>query len=156
LLFGCVSVAQYTRPLLEPPPIPPAPVRLNQLHEFRAHQLVPILAMRPFLPNVPLSDYDKILDGAIGATEVVLGETWYADEGGELERAVFAAYPAEFDIQDIRTAPMPFDSNSSTWKLYDIAAVEDYVRAVCSKKGLAFFMRSAPALDWLRDRHRRA
>jgi len=43
LLIGCVSVAQLTHPHLEPPPVPPPVLRLQQLRRFHELRLASVL-----------------------------------------------------------------------------------------------------------------
>ncbi|MBV9068501.1 MAG: radical SAM protein [Acidobacteria bacterium] len=148
LLIGCVSVAQLTHPHLEPPPVPDALLRLRQLHAFHAAGLASILAMRPFLPIVANSEYFDIVDKAVGGADIVLGEVWYADQAGVLERGVFRGdTPPGIEFSQ---HTMDFDANDALWKVYEptdvIAAVAEY----CGRQGLPFFMRSRPAIDWLR------
>lgn len=61
LLFGCTSVAQLNFPHLEPHPIEPPLRRIEQLKIFKSLGIVSVLAMRPFLPIVPISEYLEIL-----------------------------------------------------------------------------------------------
>jgi hypothetical protein len=150
LLFGCTSVAQLTVPHLEPKPISPPERRIQQLFEFKARGLVSVLAMRPFLPNVPISDYLKILDLARDGIDVALGAAWYADMHGILERGVFQG-EAPIDVE-YEVSHMPFDSNTSTWKLFEALEAETAVRRQAIELGIPFFMRSRPAIEWARAR----
>src|ERR1017187_4736212 len=70
-LFGCVSIAQFTIPHLEPHPVPAPLMRRRQLSAFHERGLVAVLALRPFLPNVPLGDYATILDLSSGSVDMV-------------------------------------------------------------------------------------
>jgi hypothetical protein len=149
-LFGCVSIAQLTVSYLEPRPVPAPAIRARQLAEFRRRGLVSVLALRPFLPVVPLSDYAKILDLCDGSADIVLGEDWYADVDGKLEAGVFRGKPPFGEtVRDT----MPFDSNTAQWKVYKLEAHENFVREECGRRGLPFHMRSGPALtSWRAER----
>lgn len=148
LLIGCVSVAQLTHPHVEPAPVPPAARRLAQLHSFRQLGLKVVLAMRPFLPIVDTTEYFEIVDQALGGAHVVLGEAWYADQHGVLEKGVFRG-PTPGSVEFTRH-PMDFDDNLDTWKVYEPGPVIAAVANHCKTRGLPFFMRSPPAIDWLR------
>lgn len=152
-IFGCCSVAQYTQPQLEPRPIAPPSARIAQLRRFRDLDIVALLAIRPFLPNVPLSDYRSILDEAEGGIDVVLGEHWYTDSRGVLEEKVAAA-AGPFTREDAHPSlgEMPFDSNEAIWRIYEMPQSEQYLTDECERRGVPFFMRSRPAIEWWRER----
>lgn len=147
-LFGCMSIAQKTVPRLEPSPIASPAARIVQLHRFRDLGLMTILAVRPFLPIVPMSDYNWILRESLKCVHAVLGEVWYADSEGVLESKVLGA-GRRLDIY--RMANMPFDSNEAVWKVYDAENVQAFFRDWCARAGLPFFMRSRPAIEWIRQ-----
>lgn len=150
LLFGCVSVAQLTFPNLEPPPIPSPSARLEQLRRFHEAGLIAVLAVRPFLPMVPVEEYVQIVDLARGFADVVLGEGWYADKDGVLERKVFrGAVPQNIPFV---LHPMDFDDNGAVWKVFEANDARTVVSAHCQSVGIPFFMRSRPAVEWARTR----
>jgi len=146
-LFGCVSICQWTVPRLEPMPIAEPSVRAGQLVELSRRGLVAVLALRPFLPVVPLNDYSAILDACGTFVDLVLGEDWYADQGGRLEQAVLGA-PS---VGPYIIERMPFDTNVSEWRVYKLEEHESHVREQCAARGLPFFMRSGPALNHWRE-----
>jgi hypothetical protein len=149
-LFGCVSICQWSVPKLEPSPIAHPRVRAAQGAEFQEHGLVSVLAIRPFLPNVPLNDYTRIINACGGAVDLVLGEDWYADVEGKLERSVLGTeHGPDFFI----VGGMPFDSNESPWRVYKLESHENHVRSECERLGLPFFMRSGAALAHWRDKN---
>ncbi|HEY3412815.1 MAG TPA: radical SAM protein [Armatimonadota bacterium] len=150
LLFGCVSVAQWTVPHVEPRPIPLPQLRLDQLRHFRDIGLVSVLAMRPFLPNVPRSDYSAILDNSHAFVDVVLGEVWYVDEDlNILRRTLGESGDSEFELA---SHSMDFDGNDKKWLVYHARDTESLVASACRRFRLPFFMRSAPAINWARSR----
>jgi hypothetical protein len=150
-MIACVSVAQLSVPRLEPRPMAPPLERLEQLKRFRSLGAATVLAMRPFLPVVPVSDYTSLVNFAKGAADIILGEAWYVDEGGILERAVLGA-PAPAGL--MQPSDMDFNDNSIRWKTYEPPEVIEAVTAECERLGIPFFMRSRPALDWLRGNQR--
>lgn len=147
-LFGCVSVAQLSYPHLEPRPIAEPRLRLAQLQRFKEMGLVSVLAMRPFLPVVPLVEYLKIVDLAQPFIDLILGEVWYADRAGILERGVFKGpTPEGIEFVDHK---MDFDVNEATWKVYEATEVQSAVEQHCKLRGVPFFMRSRPAIEFIR------
>lgn len=148
-LFGCVSVAQLRTPHLEPKPITSPKTRIEQLRHFAEDGLVSVLAMRPFLPIVPVAEYLEIIDLCRAFVDVVLGEAWFADETGILERGVFRG-PTPTNITFVRKK-MDFDTNDDDWKVFEATEIEAKVRERCQQYGIPFFMRSRPAIEWIRS-----
>ena len=148
-ILGCVSIAQYSIPHLEPYPIPSPDSRIEQLRRFKNIGATAILAIRPFLPNVPISDYETILDKSADAADIVLGEYWYADPLGVLEEKVFQGEIP--DNLSYKITEMPFDSNDAKWKLIESPQTEEFIKNKCNSLNLPFFMRSRPAIDYIRQ-----
>lgn len=148
LLFGCVSVAQLSFPDLEPPPIASPAARLEQLKRFHDCGLVAVLAVRPFLPMVPVGEYVGIVDLAKDFADIVLGEMWYADKEGVLEHNVYQGdVPSNIPFAEHQ---MDFDDNSAIWKVFEATDAQVAVSARCQSRGIPFFMRSRPAIEWAR------
>lgn len=61
LSIACVSICQMNSNYLEPFPIDPPLTRIELLGDLKKNGWIPILAMRPILPQVQSSDYDIIL-----------------------------------------------------------------------------------------------
>jgi len=151
MLIGCVSVAQLSVPHLEPHPIPEARERLAQLERLRDAGLQTVLAVRPFLPNVPLDDYREIVRiGAAGAS-AVLGGVWYHDQAGVMQRAAMPERGAEDGEPESALRRMDFDANDVEWRVFEGEEAERAVREACRARGLPMFMRSRPAVELLRD-----
>lgn len=147
-LIGCVSICQLHHPHLEPPPIAAPLQRIQQLSSFKEVGIVSVLAMRPFLPVVPVEEYIRLVDLCVPFVDVILGEVWYADQQGILERGVFQGEtPA--DIRFVEHE-MDFDINQERWKVFEAEEVEKAVSAYCTLRSIPFFMRSQPAIDWIR------
>jgi DNA repair photolyase len=147
LCFGCVSVAQLHHPHLEPKPIPSPADRIAQLGRFRDIGLVAVLAMRPFLPVVPVEEYLEIIKVSQNNTDIILGEVWYADQAGKLEAGVFRGTLADYPFT---MKKMDFDENNQVWKVFEGREIETSVSQFCAELGLPFFMRSRPAIEWAR------
>jgi hypothetical protein len=148
-MFGCVSISQRSLSYLEPPPIPKVEARIRQLQQFKQIGAVSVLALRPFLPNVPIEDYERILGLAQGKIDVVLGGDWYVDREGVLESRVLQGSPSiEGAVRSLE--PMPFDGNDETWRVYKMPQIEEFVRERAKDMGVPFFMRSRPAIEYIR------
>src|ERR1700733_8971399 len=82
ILFGCVSISRLrSAPHLEPKPVPSPERRLEVLRGLHERGIVSVLAMRPFLPVIPASEYVELAELATPFVDVILGEVWYADKG---------------------------------------------------------------------------
>ncbi|OGU05836.1 MAG: hypothetical protein A2075_12630 [Geobacteraceae bacterium GWC2_58_44] len=145
--FACVSITQFTHEYLEPKPIPSVVDRISQLAEFKKAGMITVLAMRPFLPIVPVSDYIEILDRCKEYVDIVLGKAWYADDAGKMDSAIMGANIREYAFNLER---MDFDTNKAMWKVFAPQDVEAKVEDMCDQIGIPFFMRSRPAIDWAR------
>ena len=149
LFIGCVSISQLHHPQLEPKPIPTPESRIQQLFRLKQINLVSVLALRPFLPIIPVSEYLEIIESTKNAVHLVLGSDWYADREGILEKNTFNNYEITKKTR-IVYEQMDCDINEAIWKIYKSDDVEKAVANACKSYGLPFFMRSLPAIDWLR------
>jgi len=148
MLIGCVSITQLNHPHLEPKPIPSPQSRIEQLRKFKEIDLKSILAMRPFLPIIPLEDYKQIIDYTKDHVDLILGSHWFADPKGKLEEDVFQGHmPTDSSFVYEK---MDFDINDAFWKVYKSESLEQGVREYCDLLKIPFFMRSKPAIDFLR------
>lgn len=147
-VYGCVSVAQKSVPILEPAPISPPIDRIMQLQRFKDLGLITILAIRPFIPIVPLSDYKWILEESYKSVHAVLGENWYFDQEGFLETKVLG--PSK-KVEDYTLTKMPFDCNEAIWKVYNGIHIQKFIEDWCQLANLPFYMRSKPAIEWIRS-----
>ena len=148
-VFGCISIPQWTRPDFEPPPIPTPQQRINQLAKFNSIGIKSVLALRPFLPTIPKSDYISILGAAYKSVCLVLGERWFFDKHGIMESKLLKN--ANIPLSDYETnVSMRFDDNNEMWNLYKAPGIEELCAELCKNYGLPFSMSSKPALDKLR------
>ena len=150
MLVACQSLVQLSVPHLEPPPIPCPDSRIAQLSQLRAAGLATVLTLRPFLPNVPFDDLRQIIERAAPDVEVVLGGVWYYDQAGVMAEAALGAESRSLRPDAIRR--MDFDDNEAEWCVFEGRRPAKVVRETCSEHGLPFFMRSGPAVSWLRSR----
>lgn len=150
MLIGCVSITQLNHPHLEPKPIPTPEYRMEQLRNFKQSGLKSVLAMRPFLPIVPLDDYLQIIESTKDFIDLALGSHWFADPQGKLETGVFQGKSLPSNTL-FEYEKMDFDINESMWKVYKNETAEKEVRKRCASLNIPFFMRSKPAIQWLRS-----
>jgi DNA repair photolyase len=150
MLIGCVSLVQVSVPHLEPKPIPPVAARIRQLALLREAGLRTVLALRPFLPNVPLDDYPTLVSRCASTVDLVLGGVWYYDQRGTMVDAVLGKVADNPSAIPHATRPMHFDTNPAEWHVFEGRDAETVVRAACEKHDIPMFMRSAPAIEWLR------
>jgi DNA repair photolyase/sugar/nucleoside kinase (ribokinase family) len=144
--YACVSISSYLqKELLEPMPISSVADRVKQLKQFKELGMKTVLAMRPFLPIVPMEDYMSILELCKNSVDLVLGKEWYADEKGVLEKAckITDEYP-------FLRKQMYFDTNVEYWKVYSPQQIVKTIREWCDLANIKFFMTSRKAIDWVR------
>jgi DNA repair photolyase len=130
----------------------PAPIeRITTLKKLKEMGLLTVLAIRPFLPIISVLEYKQIIDLAKEYIDVVLGEDWYVDPSGIIERRVFLG-PTPQNIT-FNSSKMDFDSSKKSWKLWK---AKEYTRAInkyCKELNIPFYMRSKPAFDYLRKKY---
>lgn len=148
MLIGCVSITSWTTKGIESANVPSPEKRVEELRKFKDVGIVPILAMRPFIPTVPISDYQLILEKTLGLVDVVLGESWYVDREGILEKRTLK----NCKIESFTLCKMPFDDNDKIWKRYDGVDQETFCEEWCKQHNVLFFMRSLPAIKLLKAR----
>ena len=152
--YGCVSITQFSMPHVEPKPIPSVERRIEQLRKFKELGMVTVLAMRPFLPVVPIGDYKEILERAKNYIDIVLGKVWYADREGKMYNAILKE-DDRFPSPVFVNSKMDFDNNNADWSVYEGKEIEELVQDFCDKIDVPFFMTSRPAIDWIRSERRR-
>jgi DNA repair photolyase len=150
ILFGCVSISRLrSAPHIEPKPVPSPERRLEVLRGLHERGIVSILAMRPFLPVIPAAEYVELADLAKPFVDVILGEVWYADKGGVLENQVLGTAGSAGLVFEEHT--MDFDGNDAIWKVWEGTDARVSVEAFCANANIPFFMRSGPAIDYIRS-----
>lgn len=151
LLIGCVSISRLvSAPHIEPKPVPSPAVRIQVLGALKEAGLSTVLAVRPFLPIIPASEYCDLVERCKSYADVVLGEAWYFDTGGKLENMVLGH---GVRMEDYSVKVMDFDKNGVGWKVWEARESAEVVERHCASLGIPFFMRSAPAIDLLRQRN---
>lgn len=153
LLIGCISISQLHHPELEPPPIA-SPYRRSQLlREMQRVGVVTALTIRPFIPSIPATEYREIALLAAEFGDVVLGGDLYLDSNGAvLEGIKTAKQSLSIDLATSRIGALDFSLGNDDWVTLSHPEAAAQVSAACEKMGKPFFMRSAGAIAWIRER----
>lgn len=147
-LIASISISRLSSAnYIEPSPIPTPEDRIEMLKKLKENKLYTILATRPFLPIINSEEYIEIIRKSKDYIDVVLGETWYADE--KLIKDVCK----DIDISKIEFIDkvMDFDDNGKMWKCYEAKETVERVTKYCKENNIPFFMRSHPAIDYIRN-----
>jgi len=125
--------------------------RIQTLKNLKEKGLFTILAIRPFLPIIPINEYKQIIDLSKDFVDIVLGESWYTDKKGIIEKRVFQG-PTPSNIEFI-SHKMDFDYGGKEWKLWRANKEREAVEKFCRLHNIPFFMRSKPAFDLIRKKY---
>lgn len=150
-LIACVSVSQLEHPTLEPPPIRSPLERIEQLAHFHEMSLVTILTIRPLIPGIPSLEYQSIVQLAHQYADVVLGGDLYLDSAGVIENLIGAAIgPLPLATARAFDQQLDFSMGTQQWHVVEHREARAEVAELCARLNKPFFMRSGPALDWIR------
>lgn len=150
-LFGCISISSpIEERRIEPLPIPSKADRLNQLQKFKKQNIFSVLAMRPFLPIYTYKDYVDLIDETKGKVDCILGERWFFHDNDIIYNRVMAGQ--EIKKGKIVSEKMDFDNNQDEWKVWYDAKMEENISNYCAKLEIPFFMRSSPAIYYLKNK----
>ena len=148
-LFAGTSITRLSPDLsyLEPFPVPTPDERIKNLINLKKCGAVTMLGLRPFLPVVPVSDYEAILKQLVGYLDIALGECFYFIRNGKIQSRVFPCGISADIEQRITTGhKMDFDDNNSIWDVWDSSEYESRARAICNELGIVFSMRSSDGI----------
>lgn len=151
-MISCISISRLSSAsYIEPYPIPSPEERIKTLMKLKKIGLYTILAVRPFLPIIDANEYIDIIKKARNYVDVVLGESWYADE------RLIKAVCKNMDIKkiDFTEKTMDFDNNNLVWKCYEATETVNKVTQYCNENNIPFFMRSKPAVEYIRKKNRK-
>ena len=149
-LFACVSITRYSECVayIEPPPIPSPDSRIKMLKSLHEAGTITVLALRPFLPIVPVQDYLTILEKSKDFVDIALGEHFYFIDNGNIFKRVFPNGLSDEIKKDITKGNrMSFDINDSNWDIWYSAEYEKIVRSKCDEYGIIFSMHSSEAIN---------
>jgi len=151
LLIGCVSVCQLHHQELEPAPVPSPYDRIDQLGVWKHLGLATVLAIRPFIPGVSVSDFVQLATHGVRFADVVIGGHLYVDRQGEIEPKLNQAMSGwRSNEHTFVDQPLDFSSTDEVWREVQHTEAEVAVRSVCRQLGKPFHMRSTPAVDHIK------
>lgn len=144
------SITRYSEDTsyLEPAPIPSPDARIQHIKKMKRAGAITMLGLRPFLPVVDMHDYITILDKVFPDLDIALGESFYFNRNGNIQRRVFPKGISE-DIEKniIHNQSMNFDDNKVLWEVWNSKKYEEFVAEHCKKLGIIFAMHSQEALE---------
>lgn len=149
-LIASISISRwYSSSFLEPYPIPTPEARIEMLRKLRENKIYTILAVRPFLPIIKSKEYIEIIERCKEYVDAVLGEIWYADQN------LINAVCKEYDIRNVKFTykTMDFDNNNKIWKCFEAKEIVDDVTRFCNENRIPFYMRSYPAIEYIRSKY---
>lgn len=148
-LFACISI---TSPIeersIEPMPIKTIEERIEQLALFKKSGIYSILAMRPFLPIYTIEQYRELVLKVNGKVDCILGERWYFHQDDIIFNRVMQGRKIEKGNVDL--TKMDFDDNLSDWNLWYDKELEKDIQELCGQLTIPFYMRSSPAVKYLK------
>jgi hypothetical protein len=152
LLVGCVSVSQLFHPALEPRPIMQPRDRIDLLGRMRANSIRTVLTIRPLIPAVPASEYVEIARLGYESADVILAGDLYVDSKGIIETALaesIGSRPEQF----VGGLPhqLDFSLDDTRWRTIHNDAAAQALSIFCEQVHRPFFMRSGPAIEWIRS-----
>lgn len=146
-LIACISISRLSSAdWIEPYPIPRPEKRIETLKKLKESGIYTVLATRPFLPVIKPEEYINIIKKAQKYVDAVLGEIWYADD----KLIKFVCKNINIDEIEFKQKKMDFDNNDKTWKCYEAVETVDKVTKYCEENHIPFFMRSKPAIEYIR------
>jgi DNA repair photolyase len=153
LLIGCISISQLHHPQLEPPPIKSPYLRVQLLREMQRLGIITALTIRPFIPTIPASEYSEIALLGGDFADVVLGGDLYLDSNGSVEEGIkTASENLDLNASPSQVHALDFSLNEDDWMTLTHPEAAVHVRVACETLGKPFFMRSAGAISWIRER----
>lgn len=150
MLIPAVSICAWeSSRKLEPSPIPTPYERIETIMRLKENGFRVILAMRPFLPSVAISEYKEILDLAAKHVECVLGGVLFFDLDGNIERRL------GYCIRNFEIQPMYFVDKPNIWKVYVGEREKTFIKDYCGHLMKDFFMTSPPAIESIKRKYLR-
>ena len=149
-LYACISITRYSEDVdyIEPKPIPSPDERIETILNLKKIGATTVLALRPFLPVVDISDYLTIINKTLGYVDIVLGECFYFIRGGKIYKRVFKdGYKEVWEKDTEHGVVMGFDDNTLEWDVWDSSEYQDIIRKHCENHGIVFSMHSDDAIS---------
>lgn len=156
-IYACVSITRYSKDLeyIEPYPIPTPDRRIDTIRELKELGAVTVLAIRPFLPIVPITDYLKIIDKAKEYTDIVLGESFYFVRNGNVQKRIFPdGISKEIEANILQSQKMSFDDNNAEWEIWNSVSYQNIIKNKCEENNLIFAMHSDDGIKQYLDKEK--
>lgn len=150
-LIASISISRLSSAsFIEPLPIPSPEKRIELLKKLKDNGLYTMLAVRPFLPIISSDEYLEIIKKCKDFADVVLGEVWYASDD------LIEAVCKDVDVNKIPFVDkkMDFDKGNKTWKCFEAKEIIDTISKYCSENDIKFYMRSYPAIEYIRNHYK--
>ncbi len=148
-LFACISITRFSDEVsyLEPYPIPSPQARIDTIKHLHNIGAVTVLALRPFLPIVKVTDYLSILNICKDYIDIALGEAFYFQKDGKIEKRVFPnGIPNKVETA-LKKVHMDFNENNEEWEIWESKFIESTIQNFCDKNDVIFSMHSADAIN---------
>ena len=147
-LIASISISRLnSSEFIEPKPIPKPEERIELIKRLKENGIYTMLAVRPFLLLFESKEYIEIIKRCKNYVNVVLGEIWYADENlinDVCKRIDKDKIPFVDKIMD-------FDTNKKVWKCFEAQNIVKEVDKYCNHNNIKFYMRSYPAIEYIRS-----
>lgn len=134
-------------------PHTPAPQeRILTVANLKHLNIPTFIAVRPVLPNIPDSEYERIAEEGISADcdGFILGPL-YSDAQGRFVRFIPANLLANIPN---RTSKVSWSPHKPTWTRYEDAARLQRLLLMIEQKGGRTFLSSADAMTWIQNKER--
>lgn len=149
-LYACISITSPNEERsIEPNPINTVDDRIKQLNLFKTNDIFSILAMRPFLPIYSIEQYKNLVLKVLGKVDCILGERWYFHENDIIYNRVMQG--RKIDKGNVILTEMDFDDNTCIWSSWYDDKLENEIEELCKQLEIPFYMRSAPAIKYLKN-----
>lgn len=147
-LYACISITRFSENVsyLEPRPIPQPKERIKTLKRLHDIGAVTVLALRPFIPVVNITDYITILQLSDGYVDITLGEAFYFQSDGKIQERVFPTGISDTVRANLKKKKMDFNKSDAEWTVWDDEHTEHLLQSYCASHNIVFSMRSASAI----------
>ena len=153
-LYACISITRFSDSVsyLEPRPIPQPRDRIETLKRLHDIGAITVLALRPFIPVVDITDYLTILQLSDGYVDIALGEAFYFQPDGKIQERVFPTGISNEIQASLKKKKMDFNKSDVEWSVWDDAHTEHILQTYCNNHNIIFSMRSASAIKEFKQR----
>lgn len=147
-LYACISITRFSEKVsyLEPKPIPQPKDRIETLKRLHDIGAITVLALRPFIPVVDIADYLTILQLSDGYVDIALGEAFYFQPNGKIQKRIFPTGISSEIQANLKKKKMDFNKSDEEWSVWDDERTEHILQSYCNNHNIVFSMRSALAI----------